>query len=245
MKGWFVCMLLAATLQVQAAQKVEKLSMSFVKVKAGQFMMGCSKNDVECTKDERPLHQVRITKAFEIGRYEVKASEWYDVMGGQKGAVREFPMVDVSWTEIQAFLQKLNDRHDGFHYRLPTEAEWEYAARGGSDTAYPVPGDLGAWHGANANGSVHKVGGKARNFYGLYDIGGNAAEWVQDWFDPTYYERAPGDDPSGPEGGSVRVVRGGSIATPSRETRSSARAYLPPASHNSVTGFRVVRTPEN
>jgi formylglycine-generating enzyme required for sulfatase activity len=222
--------------------KPPKLSMSFVKVKPGQFKMGCSKNDVQCGEDEKPVHTVRITKPFEIGRYEVSQEEWQKILGiPSGGASPAIPVEGVNWDDVQGFLQKLNDRHDGYTYRLPTEAEWEYAARGGNDTPHGVPGDVNAWHRENADNHPHPVGKRMTNFFGLYDTEGNAAEWVQDWYDPAYYQNSPGEDPPGPSEGQHRVVRGGSWNSTPRDTRVSARASQTPDDRSPMTGFRVVR----
>jgi formylglycine-generating enzyme required for sulfatase activity len=245
---WLSIGIVILSLQVTGAaqkdSKAPKLNMSFAKVKAGQFMMGCSKNDVACAPDEKPLHKVRITKPFEIGRYEVSQEEWQTIMEiKQAGVMPTIPIERISWDDVQSFIQRLNDRKDGYRYRLPTEAEWEYAARGGTDTPHGASGDVTAWHRDNSNNTPHPVGRKARNFFGLYDVEGNAAEWVQDWYDPSYYTSSPADDPTGPTTGQNRVVRGGSWEGTIRETRVSARASEPPGNRGQTIGFRVVREP--
>jgi formylglycine-generating enzyme required for sulfatase activity len=248
---WIVVGLAVLSLQIHGAEQSKskeaqpsKLKMSFVKVKPGQFTMGCSKGDVECAPDEKPAHKVRITKAFEIGRYEVSQEEWQEVTQiKQLAGLPTIPVEGIDWNDVQSFMQKLNDRHDGYHYRLPTEAEWEYAARGGTDTPHAVPGDLNAWHRENADGSPHLVGKRMTNFFGLYDTEGNAAEWVQDWYDPAYYESSPAEDPQGPPSGERHVVRGGSWNSSLRETRVSARGSQSENDHSITTGLRVVREP--
>src|SRR5215475_80301 len=116
----------------------DTVTMDFVRIPPGEFIMGCSNGDAECYGSEKPAHRVKITKGFEIGKYEVTQAQWQSVMGTTpsefKGADR--PEAQVNWYEAQEFLQKLNGRRDGYRYRLPTEAEWEYAARGGTTERY-------------------------------------------------------------------------------------------------------------
>src|SRR5437763_14242387 len=112
--------------------------MDFVKVASGEFMMGCSTGDIDCNDDERPQHRVQITKPFELGKYEVTQAQWQAVMGSNPSTMKggDRPVETVNKVEVQDFLNKLNERNDGYHYRLPTEAEWEFAARAGGSGAY-------------------------------------------------------------------------------------------------------------
>jgi formylglycine-generating enzyme required for sulfatase activity len=165
-------------------------------------------NVVDC---EKPSHRVRISRSFELGRYPVTQAMWESVMASNpiylKGKTR--PVENVSWNDIQGFLKELNDRRDGYAYRLPTEAEWEYAARAG--TTAPRYGDLDsiAWFNKNSGEETHPVGEKLPNKFGLYDMLGNVMEWCQDWYDKKYYKNSPVTDPMGPTDGKYRVVRGG------------------------------------
>jgi formylglycine-generating enzyme required for sulfatase activity len=187
------------------------LGMEFVRIPAGRFQMGSTSGD----GDEQPVHRVEITQPFYLGTTEVTQSQWESVMGNNpsrfKGANR--PVEQVSWEEVQTFIEKLNAREPGVTYRLPTEAEWEYAARAGTTTAYSFgdsAGDLDeyAWYGGNTGGQTHPVGQKPANGWGLYDVHGNVWEWVQDWYGE--YPSSPQGNPSGPPSGASRVVRGGS-----------------------------------
>jgi formylglycine-generating enzyme required for sulfatase activity len=215
----------------------------FVKIQPGDFMMGCSANDSECNESEKPAHRVRITKAFEMGKYEVTQAQWEPVMGSNpsnfKGGDR--PVEQVSWNDVQLFLQRLNRRNDGYRYRLPTEAQWEYAARAGTAGAYAGSLDAMAWYSKNSGSQTHPVGQKQPNAWGLYDMHGNVTEWVQDWYDANYYKSSPASDPQGPASGTTRVLRGGSWDYNTRVSRVSYRGYNGPSDRINYFGFRCVR----
>jgi formylglycine-generating enzyme required for sulfatase activity len=179
----------------------------FVKIAPGEFMMGCVMGDKDCLEDEVPTHKVRLTKGFELGKYEVTQTQWQAVMGADsnpsdtKGPNN--PVDNVNKADIHAFLDKLNAQNDGYKYRLPTEAEWEYAARAGAPD--PPRASLGeyAWFADNSDDESHPVGLKKPNAWGLYDMLGNVREWVDDR--AAYYDYAPlpevSVDPKGPQGG--------------------------------------------
>ncbi len=220
----------------------------FVTIKAGEFAMG-SRNGSD---DERPVHQVRISRAFQIGRFEVTQSQWETVMRNPhanpspdqdavsatpshfKGA--GLPVESVSWDDIQKFLERLNARAGEFTFRLPTEAEWEYACRSGSaDDA------AGSWSKENSGGTTQPIGQKKPNRLGIYDATGNVAEWVQDWYDADYYSASPHVDPKGPDTGSYRVFRGGSWLNEAKYCRASIRTFDFPNSRFYNVGLRLVR----
>ena len=177
------------------------VGMEFVKIAPGEFMMGCSTSDSECQGDEKPAHRVQITKPFEIGKYEVTQAQWQAVMGSNPSTIKgdDHPVETISKQEAQDFLAKLTARNDGYRYRLPTEAEWEYAARAGAPT--PVPLDEVAWYAANSDDQTHPVGQKKPNAWGLYDTLGNVREWVSDQYAMNFYSNSPLADPTGPPSG--------------------------------------------
>jgi formylglycine-generating enzyme required for sulfatase activity len=221
----------------------------FVPIPAGEFEMGSRDGNA----DERPVHRVRITRGFEMGKYEVTQEQWDLVMRdphGRPGTMvnpshfkgRGQPVESVSWEDVQNFLRRMNVRDDKHVYRLPTEAQWEYACRAGAADEPPARPEM-AWFEVNAGGQTHAVGGKTPNAWGLYDMLGNAAEWVNDWFDREYYEESPATDPQGPETGSYRVYRGGCWFDPAKNCRAAYRGFDFPSSAYYNVGFRLVRTP--
>ncbi|HEX4999657.1 MAG TPA: formylglycine-generating enzyme family protein [Terriglobia bacterium] len=179
------------------------IGMEFVAIPAGEFMMGCSAGDNDCKNDERPAHRVRLTRAFEMGKYEVTQAEWKAVMGtepsGSKG--ENLPVENVTRVEAQSFVDRLNAKNDGYRYRLPTEAEWEYAARAGTSGPYYGKLDEIAWYAGNSDDETHPVGQKKPNPWGLYDMIGNVREWVADTYSGNYYRQSPEADPPGPAAG--------------------------------------------
>jgi len=267
----------------QRAEQQPKLSidlgsgvkMEFVSIPAGEFMMGSSDSDTAANLDEKPLHRVVITKPFYLGQYEVTHEQWHAVMDDNpkydnwspdKG--RNTPVETVSWDDCQAFLAKLNEKHGnrGLNFSLPTEAQWEYAARAGSTTKWCFGDDEAslvkyawyAWGGPNPhentlkNGeiakSTHPVGQKKPNAWGLYDMHGNVQEWCQDWYgglttgipsDRDYYWNSPLEDPTGPVTGYKRVCRGGRWGSADRECRAASRAQYSPGVNTGTLGFRV------
>jgi formylglycine-generating enzyme required for sulfatase activity len=171
------------------------LRLEFVPVPAGEFLMGY----YEILENDTPQHHVRITKPFEMGKYQVTQAQWEAVMGSNPSTFKcaNRPIENVSWDDAQQFITKLNDAGDGYRYRLPTEAEWEYAARAGSGEYRS--GKSRAWYGAARYGytgayepgGTHSVGQKQPNVWGLYDMLGNVWEWVQDYYDNGYIRQQP------------------------------------------------------
>ncbi|MDP4711128.1 MAG: SUMF1/EgtB/PvdO family nonheme iron enzyme, partial [Saprospiraceae bacterium] len=218
---------------------------ALVFVEGGVFNMGCTiEQGSSCAADESPERAVTLSGFF-IGRFEVTHAQWADVMGTDAGICPECPVVDVSLAEVQVYIDSLNAR-TGFSYRLPTEAEWEYAARGGKfsqGNRYAGGNDPGqvAWYQDNAPGGLREVGQKLPNELGIYDMSGNVGEWCGDWYGASYYAEAANNDPAGPESGAARVVRGGSWQSIAGDLRVSKRATLNPAIGNGSTGFRLVR----
>lgn len=162
-----------------------QMGMELVYVPAGSFMMGSNNGDA----DEKPVHEVTIKEGFYMGRYEVKQAEWQQVMGNNPSNFKgdNLPVEQVSWDDAQSFISKLNERGDGFKYRLPTEAEWEYACRAGTTGDYAGDVNEMAWFSENSGNKTHTVGGKRPNAWGLADMHGNVWEWCADYYHETYY----------------------------------------------------------
>lgn len=221
--------------------------MHFVNIPAGSFMMGCSAGDKECYAEEKPIHRVTITKPFEIGKYQVTQAEYEAVTStnpsDSKGSPN-LPVESVSWDDAQKFCEALTRKGDGYRYRLPSEAEWEYAARGGDSSCRYGLLDAVAWYRDNSGGTTHPVGEKMPNRFGLYDTLGNVWEWVEDWYGITFYGRSPESDPTGPLTGEYRLARGGSYRGLVRgHARVSSRYIQKPNVRSIVIGFRCVREP--
>jgi sulfatase modifying factor 1 len=225
----------------------DKAGLSYARILPGKFQMGASKDDADAEADEKPQHEVEITKAFWIARTPVTVGayrKFAEATHGRMPAKPAFPqgdthpVVNVSWNDAIAYCQWA-----GAGGRLPTEAEWEYAARGGSGK--PRYGDLNkiAWYSDNSRGATHPVGELEPNGYGLYDTLGNVWQWCGDWYDVKYYQSGPGPwrNPQGPSTGDQRALRGGSWYDVARGARVSYRnRYLPDYRYGNL-GFRCVR----
>ncbi len=210
-------------------------------VPPGSFTMGCDSSQYGCWHAERPPHVVSITQPFYLGRYEVTQSQWQAAMGSNPcyycGSSK--PINNVSWQLIQSF-----EAVTGL--RLPTEAEWEHACRGGTTGAYSGTLHSIAWFNETANGAVMNVGLKSANPLGFHDMHGNVAEWVNDRFSATYYQSSPAFDPPGPAAGVDRVIRGGWSGSYPSAVRSASRNHYPPALSGTAVekyGFRAARSP--
>ena len=217
--------------------------MEFVFVPAGCFDMGCGNWTSNCSDDEKPVHTVCVDD-FYIGRYEVTQGQWKKVMHSNPSEFQKgdnYPVENVSWNDVEEFIKKLNSRSNK-RFRLPTEAEWEYAARSGGRKEKYVGGDdvdRVAWYGSNSSDHTHPVGTKAPNGLGIYDMSGNVWEWCQDWYCEDYYSKSPRNNPHGPSSGSLRVLRGGSWCNGPWFVRSALRVRLRPASRSCDLGFRL------
>ncbi|MCE9554584.1 MAG: SUMF1/EgtB/PvdO family nonheme iron enzyme [Planctomycetes bacterium] len=216
------------------------IGMKLIEIKPGEFLMG-SPADEENRRDDETQHKVMITKAFMMGAYEVTQKQWELVTGSNpshntKGD--DLPIDTISWDGAMEFCRKLS-RKEGKKYRLPTEAEWEYACRSGTQTPYGGTGNLDemGWHKGNSDSKLHPIGQKRPNVWGLYDMHGNMQEWCADWYDT--YPAGAAIDPTGPANGSLRVMRGGSSVVEPRHCRSAARTRLFPVLTTGATGFRV------
>ncbi len=219
------------------------VSLELVWIPPGEFVMGSPSSEANRDDDETQ-HTVRITQGFWMGKYEVTQAQWQAVMGSNPSQFTgdgKLPVEQVSWDDCQEFVKKLSQRAGGT-FRLPTEAEWEYACRAGSTTAYCFGDDVSrlsdyAWYDENSGNGTHPVGQKKPNAWGLYDMHGNVWEWCEDWLGD--YPSGAVTDPTGPSSGSYRVFRGGSWHHDPRRCRSAIRLRYTPVHRNIVLGFRV------
>lgn len=226
----------------------KKLDEQMVLVEGGSFTMGCTPDQEVCSADEKPVRLVRI-ESFEISRYEITQELWESVMGENPSAFGDCgqcPVETVSWDDVQLFLQKLNAGKR--KYRLPGEAEWEYAARGGPQSkGYQYAGSHSfadvAWYYINSGNRTWPVGRKQANEIGLFDMSGNVREWVQDCWHENYIG-APGDGRAWEEGNCQRrSIRGGSWYGKESYVRSANRFWYTTNFRNNNLGFRIARTP--
>ena len=222
---------------------IQNLIANMVRVEGGTFTMGAtSEQGSDAYSYEKPKHQVTLS-SFSIGKYEVTQEEWQAVMGSNpsyfKGA--KLPVEKVSWDDCQEFIRRLNQM-TGKSFRLPTEAEWEFAARGDNRSKhykYSGSNNLSsvAWYYDNSGSETHPVGQKSPNELGLYDMSGNVWEWCADWYDK--YSKSAQTDPKGSSSGSHRVLRGGSWGSSAGYCRVSNRSFKTPSNSNSYLGLRL------
>lgn len=213
-------------------------------VKGGCFEMGDTSGDGESY--EKPAHAVCVAD-FYMGEAELTQAEWQDIMGNNPSYFKDCdtcPVENVSWNDIQEYIKRLNEK-TGKNYRLPTEAEWEYAAKSGGKkekwAGTSVESELGeyAWYGGNSEKKTHSVKQKKANGLGLYDMSGNVWEWISDWYDARYYETSPKNNPNGPSGGSEHVLRGGSWLDNPKRFRLTSRNWHYPVYRDNHFGFRL------
>jgi len=235
--AWSVAVALCATavapvLAQGARTKINsKDGLTYIWIAPGTFRMGCSNLDSECNPDESPVHAVTFGNGFWIGKTLVTQQAYKRVTGGNPSYFQGglLPVENVSWDNAQAYCGKIG-------MRLPTEAEWEFAARGGSPAGSYAPQDNIAWYEKNSGGATHEVAQLSPNEYGLYDMLGSVWEWVADWYAP--YTAADARDPKGPASGTLRVMRGGSWLNEADGVRVSARVADQPAYRGDDAGFR-------
>ena len=227
---------------VLAPVVIQEHGMEFVLIKPVPFQMGSTNG----RDNEKPVHNVILTNSFYLGIHPVTQGQYCAITGTNPShfsTVEAYPVERVSWHDAQSFIERLNEKEH--RYRLPSEAEWECACRAGTTTVYSFGDDArklndSAWTSENSGRKTHPVGRKQANPWGLYDMYGNVWEWVQDWYGA--YPDSTLTDPTGPETGSNRVIRGGSWGNTARYSRSAYRRGFRPDSRYSDVGFRVVRT---
>ena len=220
-----------------------KLSANMVYVSGGTFTMGAtSEQGSDAWNDEKPAHRVTLS-SYKICKYEVTQALWRSIMGSNPSQFKgdNLPVENVSWDDCQTFISRLNAK-TGLSYRLPTEAEWEFACRGGnSSRGYKYSGSdyLGnvAWYDDNSGSTTHPVGTKSPNELGLYDMSGNVCEWCSDWYGS--YTSSAQMNPHGLSSGSRRVGRGGSWGNGARNCRSSYRDFSTPSHRFINLGLRL------
>ena len=213
----------------------------FIPVSGGCFQMGDTFGDVS-DRDKSPIHEACVSD-FSIGKYEVTQGQWRRIMGSNpahfNGCGDDCPVEKVSWNDAQEFIGKLN-RQGGNHYRLPTEAEWEYACRSGGKKEKYCGGDNSdavGWYEGTSGSKTHRIGTKQPNGLGIYDMSGNVWEWVQDWYKP--YQSGKQQDPTGPPSGDNRVLRGGSWDSSAWIVRAALRFNYRPDYRYNNSGFRL------
>jgi formylglycine-generating enzyme required for sulfatase activity len=220
-----------------------KDGLKYIWIPPGTFMMGCSPGDNECQANEKPAHLVTISRGFWIGQTPVTVGAYKRFAGATGRQMPKASGFNRAWTDegMPIVNENWHDAHDYCAWaggRLPTEAEWEYAARGGSATARYGPIDEVAWYDKNSGKRAHDVGQKRANGFGLYDILGNVWEWASDWHDESYYQSSHSQDPTGSASGSARVLRGGSWFDNPSYVRVSYRGRFNPTSSWYNVGFR-------
>jgi uncharacterized protein (TIGR02996 family) len=268
--------LLNAGVRPVVPEVVNSIGMRLALIPPGRFRMGSPTGENERGGDEA-AHEVEITRPFYLGVFAVTQGQWQTVMGNNpsyfsatgegkeqvKGLdTSDFTVEQVSWEEAQAFLENLaarpEEKEKGWHYRLPSEAEWEYACRGGASSSTPfcfgkfLSSTQANFNGDQPYGGAEKgpylgrpcaVGSYRPNVFGLYDLHGNVWEWCSDWYGEDYYGKSPAKDPPGPSGGSGRVIRGGSWYVSGLNCRAAHRGGIAPSDRDDGLGFRVAAVP--
>ncbi|NOQ90995.1 MAG: SUMF1/EgtB/PvdO family nonheme iron enzyme [Gammaproteobacteria bacterium] len=266
--GWLLILLSTASSHLQAAPATlnPTIDLKFVTVPAGKFIMGTTDLSealadlpdpkAAMIEDETPAHTVVFEESFQLSQTEVTQKVWLDIMHNKPGPAenwqaenwQQLPVVSISWSAANEFINKLNRQSAIHHYRLPTEAEWEYAARAGSTGLRPfskIDMDEYAWYINSSNDEVHPVAQLKPNAWRLHDMYGNVWEWVADWYSPkTYANRADTKSatisPQGPEQGDKKIRRGGSYHCPPHLIRPAYRAADNIKKAYSVLGFRLI-----
>lgn len=233
---------------------IDRILGNMVRVEGGQLMIGVANAATEgSSEDNVPAHEVSLSPYY-MGKYEVTEEEWQLIMGSNPSdksngimVSNSCPVDNVSWDECQEFVEKLAQL-TGKPFRLPTEAEWEFAARGGVSTDFLYAGTADiercGWFVGNSSRVKHPVGQKEPNQLGLYDMTGNVREWCQDYYEHDYYAHSPSLNPQGPEEGSRRIIRGGSFNNQDEACAVTYRGYSSPDNKNKFTGLRLAYTAE-
>ncbi|MDL2271677.1 formylglycine-generating enzyme family protein, partial [Desulfovibrio sp. OttesenSCG-928-I05] len=237
--------------QISGPTHTNSIGMEFVRIPAGSFMMGTDAGGYgELFYWAITPHKVTHSRSFYLGKYEVTQAQWETVMGNNpsENKCQNCPVNMVSWDDAQEFITRLNTKEGHSRYRLPTEAEWEYAAKAETHDLFFFGKDVDELSGYawcyNNSEKPRPVGGKLPNPWGLHDMYGNVEEWVQDFHSPTYYADSPRYDPEGPSEGTERVVRGGAFGDSILTCNSAARGRGSPIHRSAKTGFRLAISAE-
>jgi len=227
-------------------ETTEDINLLLVCVEGGTFQMGGQDN--EAREEEKPVHKVEVS-TFYIGKYPITQAQYRKIMNNNPSHFKgdDLPVEEVSWEDAVEFCHRLSALTNKI-YRLPTEAEWEYAARGGNKShryKYAGSNNLGtvAWYSGNSGNKTKNVGAKNDNELGLHDMSGNVWEWCHDWYSSAYYKNSPGKNPKGPASGPYRVLRGGSWGSGADGCRVAFRRGSTSAHRIGSHGFRVVLVP--
>jgi formylglycine-generating enzyme required for sulfatase activity len=240
---------LTQSIRLEKGPGIKKIAgIDMVFVEGGCFDMGCTSEQTDCNYYAKSVHRVCVDD-FYISKMEVTQKQWLEIMGNNPSrfdGCDNCPVEQVSWNDVREFIKKLNQKTNG-NFRLPTEAEWEYAARGGNKSrGYKYAGsnniDEVAWYWENSGNKTHPVGTKQANELGLYDMSGNVGEWCSDWYDGYYYSDSLQRNPQGPLSGSARVIRGGSWYNDARICQVAYRFNNSPDGSNGDLGFRLSRS---
>jgi formylglycine-generating enzyme required for sulfatase activity len=232
--------------------QIPAMELELAYVAPSSFQMGSNNRRTDGTTDEKPIRTVRISRGYWMGKHEVTQQQYQSIMGDNPSKIKgaSHPVTSVSWNDAVSYCETLTNRErqasrlpEGYAYRLPTEAEWEYAARGGShgrNTQYAGSNSIGdvAWYRENSEGKTHPVGQKQANELGLYDMSGNVWEWCHDWYGS--YSSVSRTDPTGPDVGSFRANRGGTWEHFAWYCRVAFRSSYSPTRPYYNLGFRVV-----
>ena len=222
--------------------------MEFILAPSGSYKMGGDPVAEQADENENPIHKVTFDEGFYVGRFTVTQAQWLAIMEDNPCHFSgpDYPVEMISHHDAISFIEKLNRHENTEVYRLPTEAQWEYAARAGSQSTYCYGAERSklseyAWFQKNSGGTTHPVGQLEPNAWGLYDMHGNVHEWCSDWFDRNYYAASPVKSPEGPQKGLARALRGGDWGSEDWYCRCAIRSLSSPDRRSPRVGFRVVK----
>ena len=231
-----------------ADSMINSLGMEMLLLPSGAFTMGGDWDAEQADENELPQHAVAFKRPFYMGKFTVTQSQWQALMGHNPSEFTraDRPVETISHEAAWAFITRLNAQEKTHTYRLPTEAEWEYAARAGSQSAYCYGAEINrltefAWFQNNSGGTTHPVGQLAPNAWGLHDMHGNVHEWCADWYHRNYYAESPSQHPPGPPKGVARVLRGGDWGSEAWYCRCAIRSLSSPQRHSPRVGLRLVK----